>query len=67
MCIRDRWKVNEVGPTGARAKEYRDALRQVKQGVSEAIANEQVPPGYHDTIQKYFDTLPEQAAPAPAK
>ena len=55
-----QWKVNEVGPTGARAEEYRDAIRQVKQGVSEAIANEQVPPGYHETIQKYFDSLTEQ-------
>lgn len=62
-----QWKVNEVGPTGARAEEYRDAIRQVKQGVSEAIANEQVPPGYHETIQKYFDTLAEQQpASAPA-
>lgn len=58
-----QWKVDEVGPTGARAEDYRDALRQVKQGVSEAIANEQVPPGYHETIQKYFDTLPEPATP----
>ena len=63
-----QWKVNEVGPTGARAEEYRDAIRQVKQGVSEAISNEQVPPGYHETIQKYFDTLAEQpqAGAAPA-
>ena len=59
-----QWKVDEVGPTGARAEDYRDAVRQVKQGVSEAIANEQVPPGYHETIQKYFDTLPEQRPPA---
>jgi hypothetical protein len=61
-----QWKVNEVGPTGARAEEYRDAIRQVKQGVSEAITNEQVPPGYHETIQKYFDTLAEQPQPAAA-
>ena len=59
-----QWKVNETGPTGARAEDYRDAVRQVKQGVSEAITNEQVPPGYHETIQKYFDTLPEQRPPA---
>ena len=65
-----QWKVNEVGPTGARVEEYRDAIREVKQGVSEAITNEQVPPGYHETIQKYFDTLAEQpqgGAPAAAK
>jgi hypothetical protein len=33
-------------------------VREVKQGVSEAIQQEQVPPGYHDAIKKYFDTLP---------
>jgi hypothetical protein len=61
-----QWKVDETGPTGARAEDYRNAVRQVKQGVSEAITNEQVPPGYHEAIQKYFDTLPDaQAAGAP--
>jgi hypothetical protein len=55
-----QWKAKEIGPTGARTEEYKDAVRQVKQGVSEAIAAEQVPPGYHAAIQKYFDTLPEK-------
>ncbi|MEO8350421.1 MAG: hypothetical protein ABI680_01745 [Chthoniobacteraceae bacterium] len=65
-----QWKVKEEGPTGARAEDYRAAVREVQQGVSEAIANEQVPPGYHDAIQRYFDTLPEAqtaAAPVPAQ
>ncbi len=53
-----QWKSSEVGETGARAEDYRDSLRQVKQGVSEAIAAEQVPPGYRAAIQKYFDSLP---------
>lgn len=57
-----QWKVKEEGPTGARAEDYREAVREVKQGVSEAISNEQVPPGYHDAIQKYFDTLAETQA-----
>lgn len=52
------WKTKEVGESGARGEEFRDALREVKQGVSEAIQQEQVPPGYHETIKKYFDTLP---------
>jgi len=55
-----QWKAKEIGPTGARSEEYKDAVRQVKQGVSEAIAAEQVPPGYHTAIQKYFDALPEK-------
>ncbi|HEX8296955.1 MAG TPA: hypothetical protein VF593_11675 [Chthoniobacteraceae bacterium] len=60
------WKTSEVGETGARTEEYQNALQQVKSGVSEAIQQEQVPPGYHDTIKRYFDALPEQQ-PAPAK
>lgn len=54
------WKTKEVGETGARTEEYRDAVQQVKQGVAEAIQQEQVPPGYHQAIQRYFDTLPER-------
>ena len=56
------WKTKEVGDTGARAAEYRDNVQRVKQGVSEAIQQEQVPPGYHEAIKKYFDTLPEKPA-----
>ncbi len=52
------WKPKEVGETGARTEEYREAVQAVKQGVAEAIQQEQVPPGYHGTIQRYFDTMP---------
>jgi chemotaxis protein histidine kinase CheA len=54
------WKTQELGPTGSRPEEYREAIREVKKGVGEAIAAEQVPPGYHEAIQKYFDSLPEK-------
>jgi len=54
------WKSKDVGETGERAGQFRDAVRGVKQGVSEALQAEQVPPGYHDAIKKYFDTLPEK-------
>jgi hypothetical protein len=54
------WKSKDVGESGARAEEIRDAVRGVKQGVSEALQAEQVPPGYHEAIKKYFDTLPEK-------
>ena len=47
-----------------RVAEFRDGVKRVKQGVSEAIQQEQVPPGYHEAIKKYFDSLPENA---PAK
>jgi len=56
------WKEEGVGETGQKASDYQQAVRAVKQGVSEAIRNEQVPPGYHSTIQKYFDRLPEKSA-----
>ena len=55
-----QWKTKEVGESGARAEDYREAVRDVKQRVSEAIVAEQVPPGYHSAIQKYFDSLPEK-------
>ena len=55
-----QWKTKEVGETGARAEDFREAIRDVKQRVSEAITTEQVPPGYHSAIQKYFDSLPEK-------
>ena len=55
-----QWKTKEVGETGARAEDFREAIRDVKQRVSEAIVAEQVPPGYHGAIQKYFDSLPEK-------
>lgn len=52
------WKSKEVGDTGQRGAEFQDAVQKVTQGVSEAIQQEQVPPGYHEAIKKYFDTLP---------
>ncbi len=52
------WKTKEVGETGARSEEFREGMQRVKQGVSEAIQQEQVPTGYHEAIKKYFDALP---------
>ena len=54
------WKTKQVGETGARDEQIRDTVREVKQGVSEAIQQEQVPPGYQDAIKRYFDTLPDK-------
>jgi len=53
------WKDKGVGETGERG-DYKEAVEAVKQSVSEAIRNEKVPAGYHSTIQKYFDSLPEK-------
>lgn len=53
------WKTKGDGEKGEAAKEYAESMAEVKQGVNEAILREQVPPGYHDSIRKYFDTLSE--------
>ncbi len=54
-------KTQGLGDKGIVAENYRSLATQVKQGVSDALEQEQVPPGYHEGIKKYFDTL------APAK
>jgi hypothetical protein len=40
-------------------EQYRSAVRDVKQGISEAILQEEIPPGYHEGIKNYFETLDE--------
>lgn len=52
-----QWKTHETAEAGEAKLDYNQAVQQVKQGVSEAILQEQVPPGYHEAIQQYFDTL----------
>ncbi len=49
---------------------YQEIITDIKQGTDEAIEKEQAPPGYHEGIKKYFDTLervpgnqPKGAAP----
>lgn len=51
------WKMRELSEPGQAAKGYAAGIQDVKQGVSEAILQEQVPPGYHENIQGYFDAL----------
>jgi hypothetical protein len=55
-----QWKEEGIGEIGNRQGDYQAAVRAVKEGVSEAIRNEQVPPGYHSAIQRYFDRLPTE-------
>jgi hypothetical protein len=42
---------------GDASKEYKALIQKVKQGYSEAILQEQVPPGYHEGIKSYFDNI----------
>jgi hypothetical protein len=50
-------KTKGMSDTGEARKEYRQAFDDIKQGAAEAIEQEQIPPGYVDTIQKYFDKI----------
>ncbi|MGK0189317.1 MAG: hypothetical protein ACI9R3_005134 [Verrucomicrobiales bacterium] len=36
---------------------YRSAVGELREAASEAILQEQIPPGYHDSIRDYFDQL----------
>ncbi len=54
-----QWQIDETAEPGTVHDGYRQRLRQVKQGVDEAIVRERIPPGYHDGIRKYFDKLGE--------
>lgn len=40
-------------------EQYRAAVRDVKAGISEAILQEEIPPGYHEGIKGYFESLDE--------
>lgn len=54
-----QWKTRELSKAGEVKEDYRRKVEAVKEGAAEAILTEQVPPGYHDAIQKYFDSLKE--------
>ncbi len=45
------------GEKGNAVIDYKALVQQVRQGASEALQQEQVPPGYHEGIKSYFDAL----------
>ena len=57
-----KFKSNELAPAGEARREYIESAEKVKQGVREALLREDVPPGYHESIQKYFDEILEPGA-----
>ena len=59
-------KTQGLSDTGEAEKNYEQYVDEVKQGVSEAIVHEQIPPAYHETIRKYFDTLEAENEQPPA-
>jgi hypothetical protein len=56
-------KSRGLGEKGQALQDYRHLLQQVRQGVGEAILQEQVPPGYHEGIKTYFDSLESMSPP----
>lgn len=52
-----KWQTDEAAEKGEMAGNRDAHVQQTRQAVSEAIVREQVPPGYHGSIQKYFDSL----------
>lgn len=60
-------KTKGMSDSGEAVKEYTNLLQTVKQGVSEAIEQEQIPPGYHQGIKSYFDTIEKGVEPGIGK
>ncbi len=42
---------------GEVVRDYKQLLQTVRQGAMEALNTEQIPPGYHEGIKSYFDSL----------
>jgi hypothetical protein len=57
------WRTRGVAATGEADVNYEQSISEVRQNVSEAIVQEDIPAGYHDNIREYFDTI-DQAAPS---
>ena len=59
------WKTREVSDSGPAREEYLRAVQDVRQQASEAIVSEQIPPGYQESIKRYFDMLHNDATATP--
>ncbi len=54
------FKTKGLSDRGEAQKNFNKLMTDLKQGMSEAIIQEQIPPGYHDGIKKYFNSLEKQ-------
>ncbi len=61
------WKTKGLSEAGQANRNYRQAVEAARQDASEALLKEQIPSAYHTTIKSYFDSLPREAEPAPAR
>jgi len=60
-------KTKGLSDPGKAIVEYERRLKDVKQGISEAILQERVPPAYQEAIRRYFDAMGEGHEGAGAK
>ena len=60
-----QWKTKAPSERGEAVKNYRDSARRLRDGVDEAILAEEIPPGYHDPVRKYFGTIAREAEEGP--
>ena len=51
------WKDKELSHTGDTEENYQRALELVRQGASEAMIHEEIPPGDQEVIKKYFKDI----------
>jgi hypothetical protein len=59
-------KTKGLSDKGDASKEYKTLIQKVKQGYSEAILQEQIPPGYHEGIKSYFDNIDKTDKSSPS-
>ena len=52
-----QWKTNELAQKGEIERDFATTVDQIRHDASEAIVQEEVPPGLHDTIKRYFDKI----------
>ncbi|MBT7053444.1 MAG: hypothetical protein HN976_00045 [Lentisphaerae bacterium] len=51
------WQTKEVPEAGEARVAYDSQVVKVRQEASEAILREHIPPGYHESIRRYFDSV----------
>jgi hypothetical protein len=51
------WQTDESADRGRATADYDRQIQELREGISEAVVNEGVPPVYHETIRRYFDSL----------
>lgn len=61
------WKVRGLSQPGESKEDFSHLLKDVRQGVSEAILQEQVPQNYHETIKRYFGSIGEEVGKSSGK